>query len=168
VTWGINPGQAVGVSEKLPEISLFRPDEQDSVKLAYKHMGFSEGQAIQGTKIDVAFVGSCTNGRINDLREAARIAKGNKVASRVKALVVPGSKQVLTQILLLHRQGHTIVMTTHDLEMVIDYVDRLIVMKDGRVVKDGGPRTLIHALETFGVRAPYTARLGMEVGSWRN
>ena len=80
----------------------------------------------------------------------------------------PGSKQVLTQILLLHRQGHTIVMTTHDLEMVIDYVDRLIVMKDGRVVKDGGPRKLIHALEAFGVRAPCTTRLGMEVESWRN
>ena len=97
VTWGINPGQALGVSENLPEPADMPADQQETATKAYQHMGFTKGQTISGTKIDVAFVGSCTNSRISDLREAAKIAKGQKVASHVKALVVPGSKQVLTQ-----------------------------------------------------------------------
>ena len=97
VTWGINPGQAVGVSQSLPRIADVAADEQDTTIKAYKHMGFEEGQPIQGTKIDVAFIGSCTNSRISDLREAAKFVKGHKVAAHVKALVVPGSKQVSKQ-----------------------------------------------------------------------
>ncbi len=57
-------------------------------------MGFEAGQPIKGTKIDVAFVGSCTNGRLSDLRAAAQVAKGRKVARGVRALIVPGSQQV--------------------------------------------------------------------------
>jgi 3-isopropylmalate/(R)-2-methylmalate dehydratase large subunit len=57
-------------------------------------MGFKTGQPIAGTKIDVAFVGSCTNGRLSDLRVAAEIARGRKVASGVRALIVPGSQEV--------------------------------------------------------------------------
>jgi len=64
---------------------------------AYEYMQFKEGAPIAGTKIDVAFVGSCTNGRISDLRDAAAIAKGRKVANGVRALVVPGSMQVDAQ-----------------------------------------------------------------------
>jgi 3-isopropylmalate/(R)-2-methylmalate dehydratase large subunit len=60
-------------------------------------MGFAPGQRIAGTKIDVAFIGSCTNGRISDLREAARVARTGRVASGVRALVVPGSQQVAKQ-----------------------------------------------------------------------
>ncbi|MCH9021916.1 MAG: 3-isopropylmalate dehydratase large subunit [Planctomycetes bacterium] len=97
VTWGINPGQAVGVSQSLPMIDDVAADEKDTTLKAYKHMGFEQGQPIQGTKIDVAFIGSCTNSRISDLREAAKFVKGHKVASHVKALVVPGSKQVSKQ-----------------------------------------------------------------------
>jgi 3-isopropylmalate/(R)-2-methylmalate dehydratase large subunit len=85
VTWGINPGQSVGVDERLP------PDA-DPEALAF--MGFRAGQAMKGTKIDVAFVGSCTNARLSDLREAARIVSGRHVAPHVKALVVPGSQAV--------------------------------------------------------------------------
>jgi len=92
VTWGINPGQAVGISEKLP-----RPEEYsdpDGAKKAYEHMGWQPGSPILGTPIDVAFVGSCTNSRITDLRAAAKIAKGRKVKSGIRALVVPGSAEV--------------------------------------------------------------------------
>lgn len=92
VTWGINPGQAVGISEKLP-----RPEEYsdpDGAKKAYEHMGWQPGSPILGTPIDVAFVGSCTNSRITDLRAAAKIAKGRKVKSGIRALVVPGSTEV--------------------------------------------------------------------------
>jgi len=92
VTWGINPGQAVGISEKLP-----RPDEYgdpDGAKKAYEHMGWEPGSPILGTPINVAFIGSCTNSRMTDLRAAAKIAKGRKVKAGIRALVVPGSAEV--------------------------------------------------------------------------
>ena len=95
VTWGINPAQSVGVSEPIPAVAKFPNEEQIGVREALDFMELKEGQSLQGLKIDVAFIGSCTNGRISDLREAARIAKGKKVAPGVKALVVPGSQQVL-------------------------------------------------------------------------
>jgi 3-isopropylmalate/(R)-2-methylmalate dehydratase large subunit len=85
VTWGINPGQSVAIDEPLPR-------DADSEALAF--MEFSAGQRMKGTKIDVAFVGSCTNARLSDLREAARIVRGQRVAAHVKALVVPGSQAV--------------------------------------------------------------------------
>jgi 3-isopropylmalate/(R)-2-methylmalate dehydratase large subunit len=85
VTWGINPGESVAVDEPVP------PDA-DAEALAF--MGLSRGQHLSGTPIDVAFIGSCTNGRLSDLREAARIVRGRRVAARVKALVVPGSQSV--------------------------------------------------------------------------
>jgi 3-isopropylmalate/(R)-2-methylmalate dehydratase large subunit len=97
VTWGINPGQSVGVSEKLPTVSSFPEAERPGIQEALQFMEFKEAQPIKGTKIDVAFIGSCTNGRISDLREAAKVAKGQHVAPNVRALVVPGSQQVAQQ-----------------------------------------------------------------------
>jgi 3-isopropylmalate/(R)-2-methylmalate dehydratase large subunit len=94
VTWGINPGQSVGVSEKLPSPSTVAAEDKASVAEALEFMSFRGGMPIAGTKIDVAFIGSCTNGRISDLREAARLVKGHHVARHVKALVVPGSQAV--------------------------------------------------------------------------
>jgi 3-isopropylmalate/(R)-2-methylmalate dehydratase large subunit len=86
VTWGVNPGQSVGISEKVP---AHTSDQQIADALTY--MRLRAGQPIAGLKIDVAFIGSCTNGRLSDLREAARIVRGQHVARGVKALVVPGS-----------------------------------------------------------------------------
>lgn len=97
VTWGINPAQSVGVSEKLPALATFTSDDQKGIRDAFEYMDLREQQPILGVKIDVAFIGSCTNGRISDLREAAAIAKGRHVASGVKALVVPGSQLVREQ-----------------------------------------------------------------------
>lgn len=97
VTWGINPGQSVGVGESIPDPASLSGAESTSVQEALEFMGFDAGSPIAGTRIDVAFVGSCTNSRISDLREAARIVQGQKVASHVKALIVPGSRQVLEQ-----------------------------------------------------------------------
>jgi 3-isopropylmalate/(R)-2-methylmalate dehydratase large subunit len=94
VTWGINPGQAIGVDELIPPPEVFSPDERPTVEDAYSHMDLRPGAAIRGTRIDVAFIGSCTNGRLSDLREAARVARHGHVAPHVKALVVPGSQQV--------------------------------------------------------------------------
>ena len=97
VTWGINPAQSVGVTEKLPQLTEFSADDQKGIRDAFDYMDLKEQQAIRGVKIDVAFIGSCTNGRISDLREAATIAKGRHVAPGVKALVVPGSQLVREQ-----------------------------------------------------------------------
>jgi 3-isopropylmalate/(R)-2-methylmalate dehydratase large subunit len=94
VTWGINPGQSVYVDERLPSPAEASGDDAASVTEALDFMGFRAGDPIAGTKIDVAFVGSCTNARLSDLREAARIVRGRHVASGVRALVVPGSQAV--------------------------------------------------------------------------
>jgi 3-isopropylmalate/(R)-2-methylmalate dehydratase large subunit len=94
VTWGINPGQSVGVGERLPNLDDIPPADRPGVSEALEFMGFSAGQPIAGTKIDVAFIGSCTNGRLSDLREAARIVAGQRVSGRVRALVVPGSQSI--------------------------------------------------------------------------
>ena len=85
VTWGINPGQSVSIGEAIP-------GDADEEALAF--MGFSRGARIRGTRIDVAFIGSCTNGRLSDLEEAARVVRGHHVAPHVKALVVPGSNTI--------------------------------------------------------------------------
>ena len=97
VTWGINPGQSVGVSDRLPRLTAVTADERDTAAAAYRHMGLAENDPIAGTSIDVAFIGSCTNSRLSDLREAARVVRGQKVEKRVKALVVPGSRQIAAQ-----------------------------------------------------------------------
>ncbi len=97
VTWGINPAQAIGVSELLPAVASFPKDDQKGVQEAFEYMSLKENTPIKGQKIDVAFIGSCTNGRISDLREAAAIVQGKHVAKGVKALVVPGSQQVRKQ-----------------------------------------------------------------------
>jgi 3-isopropylmalate/(R)-2-methylmalate dehydratase large subunit len=92
VTWGVNPGQSIAVDERVPA-----PDEVDdpqAVSDALDYMGLEPGRPIAGMKVDVAFIGSCTNARLSDLREAARIVKGRHVAPHVKALVVPGSVSV--------------------------------------------------------------------------
>jgi 3-isopropylmalate/(R)-2-methylmalate dehydratase large subunit len=97
VTWGITPSQSVGINGKLPQIGGFPADEVKNIELAYRHMGLKPGDPIKGTPIDVAYIGSCTNGRISDLREAAKVAKGRKVAKSVRAFVVPGSQAVKLQ-----------------------------------------------------------------------
>src|SRR6058998_648362 len=94
VTWGINPGMSVGVSQKIPAPESAPEPERPTYREALAHMGFQAGQPIKGAKIDVAFVGSCTNGRLSDLRAAAEVAKKGKVAKHVRALIVPGSQQV--------------------------------------------------------------------------
>ncbi|SVA22978.1 uncharacterized protein METZ01_LOCUS75832 [marine metagenome] len=94
VTWGINPGQSVGISERIPSLSDAEPADRASLDEALTFMGFKGGSPIDGTPINVAFIGSCTNSRLSDLREAAEVVSGQRVASSVKALVVPGSQAV--------------------------------------------------------------------------
>ena len=95
VTWGIHPGQSVAVDESIPNPrDAADAAERASTSEALEFMDFEAGARIAGTKVDVAFVGSCTNGRITDLREAARVAEGRRAADHVRAIVVPGSQSV--------------------------------------------------------------------------
>ena len=94
VTWGITPGQSIYVTEQVPDPASLPEEDRGSAREALEFMDFRPGSPIAGTRIDVAFIGSCTNGRLSDLREAARVARGKKVAPHVKALVVPGSQAV--------------------------------------------------------------------------
>jgi 3-isopropylmalate/(R)-2-methylmalate dehydratase large subunit len=96
VTWGITPAQSVGVSEQVPSLSSFPANERDTAEEAYRYMSFEAGQPIAGTQVNVAFIGSCTNGRLSDFEEVARLVQksGRKVAPNVRALIVPGSQDV--------------------------------------------------------------------------
>ncbi len=94
VTWGITPGQAIAIDEKVPTPEALDPNERSLAEEAYKYMDIVPGSTISGLKIDVCFIGSCTNGRLSDLQAAANVVRGNHVAPGVKAFVVPGSEQV--------------------------------------------------------------------------
>ncbi len=94
VTWGINPGQAIAIDERVPTVEGSRPEEQLSIVEALEYMKLAPGAPIKGTKVDVTFIGSCTNARLSDFREVARHIRGHRVAPGVKALVVPGSQLV--------------------------------------------------------------------------
>ncbi|TBR59240.1 3-isopropylmalate dehydratase large subunit [Westiellopsis prolifica IICB1] len=97
VTWGITPGQGIGVNQFVPSAEQLAEEDRQIAQEAYIYMDLAPGQPIQGTKVDVCFIGSCTNGRISDLREAAKVAQGRQVAEGVKAFVVPGSERVKQQ-----------------------------------------------------------------------
>ncbi|MDJ1180630.1 3-isopropylmalate dehydratase large subunit [Roseofilum sp. BLCC_M91] len=97
VTWGITPGQGIGVDEVIPTPESLPDGDRPLAQEAYQYMQLEPGKAIAGTPIDVCFIGSCTNGRLSDLREAAKFAQGHQVAPQVKAFVVPGSEVVKQQ-----------------------------------------------------------------------
>jgi 3-isopropylmalate/(R)-2-methylmalate dehydratase large subunit len=94
VTWGINPGQGVAINENIPSVESAPENEKALVAEALEHMKFEGGTPIKGTKINVAFLGSCTNGRASDFKEVAEHIKGRHVAPGVKAIAVPGSQVV--------------------------------------------------------------------------
>jgi len=95
VTWGVSPDQGFSIDGVIPDPSVEK-DENDrlSIQEAISYMKLEPGKPIKGTKIDVAFLGSCTNGRLSDFREVAKYLKGHKVSDGVKAIAVPGSQVV--------------------------------------------------------------------------
>tara|TARA_B100000614_G_scaffold137017_1_gene121995 strand:- start:3494 stop:4903 length:1410 start_codon:yes stop_codon:yes gene_type:complete len=95
VTWGVSPDQGFSIEGVIPDPSE-ENDENDrlSIQEAINYMKLEPGEPIKGTKIDVAFLGSCTNGRLSDFREVAKYLKGHKVSEGVKAIAVPGSQVV--------------------------------------------------------------------------
>jgi 3-isopropylmalate/(R)-2-methylmalate dehydratase large subunit len=97
VTWGTSPGMVVDVDGRVPESDQVPGYAKADVEKALRYMGLKSGMPITDIKIDTVFIGSCTNGRIEDLRAAAQYFRGHKVAKSVRALVVPGSQQVKKQ-----------------------------------------------------------------------
>jgi len=97
LTWGVNPGQVAGIGGLVPEPASLPSERQKAAADALDYIGLKPGQKFSEVPIDYAFIGSCTNGRLEDLRAAAAVAKGRKVAQGVTAIVVPGSMQVKAQ-----------------------------------------------------------------------
>jgi 3-isopropylmalate/(R)-2-methylmalate dehydratase large subunit len=107
ITYGTNPGMGMAIGGRVPEPSSFTDASQkQALEKALGYMGLQAGQQLLGHGVDVVFIGSCTNGRISDLRDAARVLKGRKVSAKVRTLIVPGSQAVKDQA---EREGlHTI------------------------------------------------------------
>jgi 3-isopropylmalate/(R)-2-methylmalate dehydratase large subunit len=98
ITWGTNPGMGMGIGEAVPDPArLGDAAQRAAAEKALQYMGLRAGEQLLGRAIDVVFVGSCTNGRLSDLRAAAAVMKGRKVAPSVRALIVPGSVEVKKQ-----------------------------------------------------------------------
>jgi 3-isopropylmalate/(R)-2-methylmalate dehydratase large subunit len=96
VTWGTTPEQGVGITDPVPEPSSLPEDKRQRARDAQAHMGVEPGETMEGYPVDVAFLGSCTNARLPDLRRAASVLDGRTVHDSVRALVVPGSQRVST------------------------------------------------------------------------
>jgi len=94
VTWGTTPGQGIGISEQIPEPESLPKEKQETARGSMKHMRVEPGESMEGYPIDVAFLGSCTNARLPDLRAAAELLEGREVHPDVRAMVVPGSQRV--------------------------------------------------------------------------
>ncbi|WP_227355220.1 3-isopropylmalate dehydratase large subunit [Haladaptatus salinisoli] len=94
VTWGTTPGQGVGVTEPIPEPDDLPEEKRETARRAQEHMRVEPGETMEGYDVDVAFLGSCTNARLPDLRKAANVVRGRDVHDDVRAMVVPGSQRV--------------------------------------------------------------------------
>ena len=98
VSWGTNPAQVAPISASVPDPDSFAdPSERDAARRALEYMGLTAGIPLRDVAVDTVFIGSCTNARIEDLRAAAAVAEGRRVATDVRTLVVPGSHAVKAQ-----------------------------------------------------------------------
>ncbi len=98
ITYGTNPGMGMGITERVPDPAAIGDlSQRNALDKALKYMGLTPGQALLGKPIDVVFIGSCTNSRISDLRQAAGVLKGKRVNDKVRVMVVPGSAQIKKQ-----------------------------------------------------------------------
>ncbi len=97
ITWGTNPGMGMAVTDRVPDPAAAGASQRGALEKALAYMGLRPGEPLLGHPVDVVFIGSCTNARISDLRAAASVMRGRKVAPKVRVLVVPGSQEVKRQ-----------------------------------------------------------------------
>ncbi len=97
ITYGTNPGMGIKISEQIPALDDIEPSNKSSFQKSLSYMNFSAGEALLGKPVDYVFIGSCTNGRIEDLRDLAYLVKGRQKSEKITAWIVPGSKQVEKQ-----------------------------------------------------------------------
>jgi len=130
ITYGTNPGMGAGISAQIPRLDEVEPTNRNSFEKSLKYMGFQPGSPISGRKVDYVFVGSCTNGRIEDLRNVAEFVKGKKKADHVTAWIVPGSKQVEKQA---HEEGITEVLESAGFRLRQPGCSACLAMNDDKI-----------------------------------
>ncbi len=130
ITYGTNPGMGAGINEKIPSPEDIEPGNRDSFMKALAYMDFEAGSPIAGRKVDYVFVGSCTNGRIEDLRAVSQFVKGKKKAPHVTAWIVPGSKQVEKQA---HEEGITKILEDAGFKLRQPGCSACLAMNDDKV-----------------------------------
>ena len=133
VTWGTTPEQGIGISETIPAPDSLPEDKEATARRAQRHMGVDPGETMAGYDIDVAFLGSCTNARLPDLRSAAAVVEGREVDDSVRAMVVPGSQRVKTAA---EREGLDEVFTEAGFEWRKPGCSMCLGMNDDQLVGD--------------------------------
>lgn len=132
ITYGTNPGMGVGISGRIPSESEVDSKELRSFKKSLDYMGFKGGEAMIGKPVDYVFVGSCTNGRIEDLRSVANFVKGKKKADNITAWIVPGSKQVEQQAI---KEGIVDILEEAGFKMRQPGCSACLAMNDDKIPK---------------------------------
>lgn len=130
ITYGTNPGMGAKIKDLIPAVEEVDPAARESYKKSLAYMGFEPGASIEGRDVDYVFVGSCTNGRIEDLREVAEFVKGHRKADHVTAWIVPGSKQVEKQA---HEEGITGILEASGFKLRQPGCSACLAMNDDKV-----------------------------------
>jgi 3-isopropylmalate/(R)-2-methylmalate dehydratase large subunit len=130
ITYGTNPGMGARIKGSIPGLDEIDQSARDSYEKSLSYMGFQAGETIEGTPVDYVFVGSCTNGRIEDLREVARFVKGKKKADGVTAWIVPGSRQVEKQA---HAEGITLTLEEAGFKLRQPGCSACLAMNDDKI-----------------------------------
>jgi 3-isopropylmalate/(R)-2-methylmalate dehydratase large subunit len=130
ITFGTNPGMGLKISEPIPELEVIPESKRETYQKSLKYMDFNPGDPMIGKKIDYVFVGSCTNGRIEDLRAVASIVKGKKKADNITAWIVPGSKQVEQQA---YKEGLVDILTQAGFKLRQPGCSACLAMNDDKI-----------------------------------
>ena len=173
--------QTVGMMFQDPDAQIVGETVADDVAFGPENLGLTHQQIQDRTHEALSTVGllEVSGYRPHELSggEKRRLAIAGILAMKPKVFVFdepfssldyPGIQQVLQQLVRLHQNGHTVLVATHLLEIVIAHTDRLVLMRDGLIQRDGFPDAVIKDVEAFGVREPCASRLGVDVQSWLN
>ncbi len=130
ITYGTNPGMGAKIKANIPAVEAIEPGNRESFKKSLDYMGFEADTPIEGRSVDYVFVGSCTNGRIEDLREVANFVKGRQKAENVTAWIVPGSRQVEQQA---HEEGITEILEAAGFKLRQPGCSACLAMNDDKI-----------------------------------